>query len=687
MRLARGPLLAAALLLVASSLAAQSSGDSLYSVAKFLETESVSDPQISRDGRLVVFTRRFVNAQDDRFETALWIMNADGSRQRFFAKGSAPVWSPDGTRIAFLAEGEPKGAQLYVKWVDTDGPPTQITRTEQSPGDVRWTPDGTALGFSMFVPGKSSDLTVTLPTAPNGAKWTAPPKVIEAQHYRSDRRGFLARGTTHLFLIGAEGGTPRQLTSGDWTVGSRFDALPGAVDWSWFPDGKALVTAGFAEGDADLNYRDAYLYRVDVATGTRTRVLATPGTWESPQVSPDGSQIAFIGTAKGSYSYRVLDLWTMQADGSSPARRTAALEREPGSLRWTPDGSTIWFTAEDAGSVPIYALNVRTGTLTRVLGGAAVHGTPSIASTGDVVLTRSSATAPADVWRLSLRSPTAITQLTRVNADLLAGTRLAPLEEFWATSSGDAKVQGWIVRPPGYDRTKQYPLLLEIHGGPHAMYNVGFSPMFQNFAAMGYVVVYANPRGSTGYGSAFGNAIERAYPSVDYDDLMAAVDTALGRGGIDTDRMYVAGCSGGGVLSSWVIGHTDRFAGAAVRCPVTNWISMAGQTDVPLFTRNFFPRPFWEDPAPWLATSPIMHVGKVTTPTVLMTGELDLRTPMPQSEEYFAALKARGVPTALLRFEGEYHGTGSRPSNWMRTQLYMKAWFDKYTRRKDVSRR
>jgi dipeptidyl aminopeptidase/acylaminoacyl peptidase len=212
------------------------------------------------------------------------------------------------------------------------------------------------------------------------------------------------------------------------------------------------------------------------------------------------------------------------------------------------------------------------------------------------------------------------------------------------------------------------------------MYTVGFSYQFQNFAANGYVVLYTNPRGSTGYGSAFGNAIYRAYPSVDYDDLMAGVDSVVGRGYIDTERMYVGGCSGGGVLSSWVIGHTNRFAAAAVRCPVTNWMSMAGTTDIPLFTYNFFERPYWEDPQAWLRQSSLMYVGNVTTPTVVMTGEQDLRTPMAQSEEYFSALRMRGVPTVLLRFNNQYHGTGTRPSNFMRTQLYMMSWYQRYRR-------
>jgi dipeptidyl aminopeptidase/acylaminoacyl peptidase len=295
---------------------------------------------------------------------------------------------------------------------------------------------------------------------------------------------------------------------------------------------------------------------------------------------------------------------------------------------------------------------------------------------------RATAKEPPDIVRIDLASG-ATTRLTSVNADLLERITLGDVEELEFASSGGARVHGWLVRPPGYDRTRRYPLIYEIHGGPHSAYTGAFNAQFQSFAAMGYQVLYINPRGSTGYGSAFGNAIERRYPGVDYDDLMAGLDAAVAKGAIDTTRMYVGGCSGGGVLSSWVIGHNNRFAAAAVRCPVIDWLSFAGQTDVPYFTFNFFDKPFWEDPTRWLEQSPLMYVGKVTTPVLLMTGELDLRTPMPQTEEYYAALKYRGVPSELLRFEGEYHGTGSRPSNWVRTQLYMQSWYDRWRREPD----
>src|ERR1044071_1207457 len=260
----------------------------------------------------------------------------------------------------------------------------------------------------------------------------------------------------------------------------------------------------------------------------------------------------------------------------------------------------------------------------------------------------------------------------------MQGKQLAKIDEITYSSSSNAKVMGWIVKPPTFDASKKYPLILEIHGGPFGNYNVGWNYMFQNFAANGFVVLVTNPRGSTGYGSDFINGIDHNYPGPDYDDLMGGVDTVIGRGFVDTTRMYVSGCSGGGVLSSWVIGHTHRFAAAAVRCPVIDWISMAGHTDIPCSTYNSFDAPFWEKPEQWLKQSSLMYVGNVTTPTLLMTGELDLRTPIPQTEEYFSALKYRGIETVMLRFNGEYHGTGSKPTNFMRTQLYMMSWFKKH---------
>ena len=659
--------------------------DTLLTVEHYLDFEQVSGPQISPDGKQVVYTRRYVNKLEDRFDASLWLMNVDGSHNRMLGKGANAVWSPDGTRLAYLAEGEPKGTQIFVRYMDAEGATSQVTRTEQSPADIKWSPDGRRIGFSMFVPAPRT-WKIDMPEAPKGAHWTPAPRYETSLHFKQDRVGFMEAGNRHLFVVPADGGTPRQITQGNWSVGPRFDGLDGAAQWDWMPDGRTMVFTAFADSTADLNYVRSNIYAVDVASGQLRRLTTTDGSWSSPVVSRDGSKIAYTGYTQVTDSYHASDLYMMNADGSGARGMTLDLDRDVGDIAWAPDGTGLYFTTQDHGTSQVYFVGpAGAKALTsgdQMITGLDIAQNPGAAPIG--VGVRSSYKQPANLVRVALRGPGAkpgeLTQLTHVNDDVLARIKLGDVERIKYTSSSGTVVDGWIVKPPNFDASRKYPLIMEIHGGPHGMYNVAFSYQFQNFAANGYVVLYTNPRGSTGYGSAFANAIKHAYPSVDYDDLMAGVDTVVARGYVDTQAMYVGGCSGGGVLSSWVIGHTNRFAAAAVRCPVINWLSFAGQTDVPLFTYNFFDKPFWQAPEQWLKQSPLMYVGNVTTPTVVMTGELDRRTPMPQSEEYYAALKMRGVPTALLRFEGEFHGTGSKPSNFMRTQLYMMSWYKQWRR-------
>jgi dipeptidyl aminopeptidase/acylaminoacyl peptidase len=666
------------LTLVAFPLRAQErASDTLLTIQHYLEWEQVAEPQLSPDGSQVVYTRRWVNRQEDRWESALWVMNSDGTRNRFLVKGSEARWSPDGTRILYLADGEPRGTQIFVRWMDASGATTQVTRLAATPNSVRWAPDGRSIAFAMLVPDTATQWRISMPAAPQGANWTAAPRVIDRLHYRQDRRGFMDRGYLHLFLLPADGGTPRQLTRGPWHVGSRFDYLESGVTYDFTPDGRTVVFEGLRADDSDYRYRDSHIYAVDFAGGEPRQLTTRPGRWTGPAVSPDGRTIAFAGYDSTRVSYRAADLFLMNLDGTGMRKISGDFDRDPGALFWAPDGTGLYFTSADRGCINVFHASARGG-VRQVTAGAQVLSLASLSRDLTAVGVRSDPDEPADVVRYSLRTPTQFTRLTSVNDDVLGSIRLGQVEEVWYSSTAGTRVQGWIVKPPGFDPSRRYPLIMEIHGGPHAMYNVAFSYSYQNFAANGFVVLYTNPRGSTGYGTAFGNAIERAYPSVDYDDLMAGVDTLLGRGYIDRERMYVGGCSGGGVLSSWVIGHTPRFAAAAVRCPVINWLSFAGQTDVPLFTYNFFDRPFWEDPGPWLRQSSLMHVGNVTTPTLLMTGEMDLRTPMAQTEEYYSALKMRRVPVTMLRFNNEYHGTTSRPSNFMRTQLYMMSWYQRW---------
>lgn len=653
--------------------AAPSVSGRLLQLADYLEWEQVSEPRLSPDGARVVYARRVVDQLNDRWESSLWIMNADGTRNRFLVKGSGAEWSPDGTRIAYIATGEPSGAQVFVRWMDDEGAITQVTRVTDAPGGLRWSPDGRTLAFTMRVargPAKDNPFArVALPAAPKGAKWTEPPKVVTDLDWRQDREGATDDGVRHVFVVPADGGTARQVTNGDWDHGTP----------AWSPDGRTLAFSALRIPNAQLAWRESEVYAADVASGTIRQLTRRKGPDANPVWSPDGRMIAYTGFDSTDATWQDAAIYLMNADGSSPRALTKAMDRSPAGMFWSPDGSGLFFNADNEGSRHLYFVT-SAGQVRQVSQGEEVLTITDLSKTGIAVGTRTTPTEPGDVVRVSLKGAPAITRLTEVNADVLAGKVLGAQEAIWYPSKDGLRVQGWIVKPPDFDPSKKYPLMLEIHGGPHAMYNVGWSFARQEHAANGFVVLYTNPRGSTGYGSAFGNAIKNAYPGKDFDDLMAGVDQVLGRGYVDPARLYVFGCSGGGVLTSWIVGHTDRFAAASANCPVTNWMSFVGTTDGPQFWYRNFEKNFWDDPSEHLRRSPIMYVGKVTTPTMLMTGVLDLRTPMPQTEEYYSALKMRGVPSAMVRFNNEWHGTSSTPSNFLRTQAYLREWFGKYTR-------
>lgn len=673
MRLAPGRIVCI-LLLVAPPLQAQSGSDRL-TLADYLEWESVQSPQLSPDGSRIVFGRRWVDKLNDRFESSVWIMEADGSRPRALIDGSSPLWSPDGTRIAYTASGEPDGQQIFVKYVDVDGPATQITRITESPSDLVWSPDGSVLAFRMRVPASTGWKVEGQVSQyrPKGAKWTDAPRVVEKLTYRRDRIGFTADGYMHIFVVPADGGTPRQVTSGDFDHGAP----------SFTPDGRTLIFSGGPRTeDAEYAWRESDIYAVDIATGAIRQLTTRSGPDGNPAVSPNGRMIAYTGYDMTTDTWVDSRLYVMNIDGSDPRVLTESLDRSPRSLEWASDNSGIYFTVQDRGSQNLYFASTR-GDVRQVTNGEHMLAVDDIVN-GTAVGSLSAPDRPGDIVAFELRRPADIRQLTDVNGDVLAGKRLGAVEEIWYKAPDGLDIQGWIIKPPDFIEGRRYPLMLSIHGGPHSMYNVGFNFGWQEHAANGYVILYTNPRGSTGYGSAFGNAIKNAYPGKDYDDLMAGVDEVIAKGYIDTENMFVYGCSGGGVLTSWIVGQTDRFAAASANCPVTNWLSFVGTTDGATWYRNFEKYP-WEDPAEHLRRSPLMYVGNVKTPTMLMTGVNDLRTPMPQTEEYYQALKILKVPTAMVRFNDEWHGTSSKPSNFIRTQLYLRDWFTKHARGTSVT--
>jgi dipeptidyl aminopeptidase/acylaminoacyl peptidase len=645
-------------------------------LADFLDWATVSDPRSSPDGRQIVYTRGWIDRLNDRRRTSLHIMDADGSRPRALLEGSSPRWSPDGSRLAYLAEGEPSGSQIFVRYMDAEGASTQVTRVTESPGAIAWAPDGRWIAFRMMVPSTAGWRVEAQATAlrPRGATWTAAPRVVEKLVYRRDGLGFTADGVNHIFVVRADGGTPRQLTTGDWDAGMPV----------WSPDGRTIYfSSGTRAEDAEYEWRESEIYGVDVASGEIRQLTTRRGPDSNPTPSPDGRLIAYTGYDWTTDTWVDSKLYVMNADGTG-SRVLADIDRSPASLTWAADNSGVYFTAQSEGSQNLWFAPLR-GAARQVTDGVHMLGIGDIRRDGTVIGTRTTFHEPGDVVSFDIRTPHRIRKLTDANGDILAGRKLGDVEELWYTSSDGLRVQGWLIKPPDFDAARRWPLMLTIHGGPHSMYNVGFNFGWQEHAANGYLVLYTNPRGSTGYGSAFGNAIKNAYPGMDYDDLMAGVDAVIAQGYVDTDNMFVYGCSGGGVLTAWIVGHTDRFAAASANCPVTNWLSFVGTTDGASWYRNFERLP-WDDPSEHLRRSPLMYVGNVTTPTMLMTGVNDLRTPMAQTEEYYQALRLLRVPTAMVRFNDEAHGTTSRPSNFIRTQLYLRDWFTKHSRAADRPR-
>jgi len=670
-RTSRLAVIALAAVIAASSSTIPLSAQIPLALETWLDWERVSDPRISPDGSQVVYTHGWVDRMNDSWESSIRIVNSDGSRPRELIAGSSPRWSPTGDRIAFLAPDGEGNTQIFVRWMDAEGAVSQVTRLTETPSDIAWSPDGTQLSFTMSVPAEnpsSRHWQVSLPR-PEGAEWTPGPRIIESLVYRQDRVGFLDETFRHIFVVPAGGGTPRQLTRGDHNYGAPV----------WEPSGETLLFSGLIEDDALYRWQESEVYRLGVDTGELRQVTTRKGPDGAPAPSPDGRMIAYVGHDTTTFDYIESTLYVMNADGSNPRALTTELDRTPRGLQWAPGGGGVYFNVRADGYANIMYASVD-GDVRAASEGPQMFELSDVSAGGMAVGTWGDAHEPGDIYAFPVDRPDQRTRLTDVNAEVLAGVTLGEVEQIWAESSHDGlAIHGWVIKPPGFDPSRQYPMMLVIHGGPHGMYNGGFNFGWQEHAANGYVVLYTNPRGSSGYGTEFGNAIQYDYPNNDFHDLMSSVDELLSRGYVDEDNMFVYGCSGGGVLTAWVVGHTDRFRAGSSNCPVTNWLAFPGEVDGnPLRWYADFEHFPWEDPSEHIRRSPIMYVGNVTTPTMLMTGELDLRTPMSQTEQFYQALKAQNKPTAMLRFQGEWHGTSRLPSNFIRTQLYLRKWFERW---------
>jgi acylaminoacyl-peptidase len=652
----------------------QTSGQ--FELMDVFQLEYASDPQISPDGERIVYVRNFMDIMKDRARSNLWTVDKDGGNHRPITTGTAndasPRWSPDGSRIAYVSS-EDGSRQLYVRWMDT-GQVARATQLTESPGTLSWSPDGRWIAFTMRVEATSEPM-ATLPPAPDGAEWAPSARVITSFNYRRDRGGFASARHNHVFIVPSEGGSPRQITTGPYNHSGPL---------SWMPDGRAIVFSANRREGAEYDPRNSEIYRVDVATGEVDQLTDRQGPDFGPVVAPDG-RIAYLGFDDRYKGYQLNHLYVMEPDGSATRPVVLGLDRSISRPVWSADGTGLYFTYDDLGRTHIGYTSVvgAQDIIAEDVGGTTIgrpyaSGQYSVARGGELVYTYSRPNRPSDLRVMTGDAPPLV--VTNLNHDLLAVKDLAEIEEIWFESAHDGReIQGWIATPPGFDPSRKYPLILEIHGGPFSNYGPRFSAEIQLYAAAGYVVVYINPRGSTSYGEEFGNLIHHNYPGQDYDDLMSGVDAVIRRGYIDENALFVTGGSGGGVLTAWIVGKTDRFKAAVVAKPVINWYSFSLTTDgYGSYYKYWFPGFPWDHQDHYMARSPISLVGNVTTPTMLLTGEEDFRTPMSETEQYYQALKLRKVETAMVRIPGASHSIAARPSHLMSKVAHVLAWFERH---------
>ncbi len=633
-------------------------------------------PALSPDGRRIVYERCFFDVMKDLRRSTLWLIDTANGEQRPLTGGMAndgqAIWSPDGRRIAYVSTSD-GSAQIHVRWLD-GGQSAQLTQLGEAPEDLVWSPDGKWLAFAMRVPDAGKPI-AELPAKPEGAEWAPAVRTIDRLIYRIDGGGYVDPGYTQLFVIAADGGTPRPVTTG------RYDAGQPA----WTRDGKALIFSSNRRDGWEYEPLESELYRVDLASGEVRALSGRKGPDARPVVSPDGRLVAYLGFDDRGLGSQNEHLYVLDLASSRSRDLTPAFDRAVQAPGWDANGKGLYFAYDDRGVSHIGHVALDGGRIDTVaddFGGTAIGrpypgGAMSVAA-GRVAYTRGTAERPADVALVARGGAPRV--LTDLNANLLDHRVLGSVETLWVKSSADGReIEGWVVRPPHFDPAKKYPLLLEIHGGPYENYGPRFAPETQLYAAAGFVVLYMNPRGSTSYGEAFANLIQNAYPSQDYDDLMSGVDALLAKGYVDPARLYVTGGSGGGVLTAWIVGHTGRFRAAVVAKPVINWSSFVLTSDLyPVFARYWFPGLPWEKPENYAARSPITYVGKVNTPTMLIVGEADHRTPIGEAEQFYQALKLRKVDTALVRIPEASHTINRRPSNLLAQVLNTIGWFERY---------
>lgn len=656
---------------------------SKFDYLDIFEMQYVSSPSISVDGNKIAYLRNQFDIMTDKKFTNIWIINTDGTGHVPITSGKnnhfSPKWSPDGKKIAYLS-GDEGAVQIFIYYVET-GKSASLTNLNRSPGQIEWSPDGKWISYSMSLSTTLPSIG-KMPSPPKGATWVKSPTIVKDVIYKSDGNpNIVETAFRHIFIIAAEGGTTRQITTGDFNHGA----------YSWSPDSKSIILTADRETAPLPLPVNQHIYEIDVNSGQLNKLTSGSGPYSKPVISPDGKLIAFCYKEDKKLGYQQEDLYVMDRNGKNRKKIGLKLDRDIDEINWDNSGNALYvsYDSEGIGHISKSDLNGKLTNMVNDLGGTGwgrpySGGDYSITGNGKIAYTKTNVNYPSALAYTNSTLPNSTKELVNLNTTFLSTKAIGKTEEIWYESSFDKqKVQGWIVYPHDFDSKKKYPLILEIHGGPHTAYGPHFSPEIQLMASQGYVVLYTNPRGSTSYGASFAGYINHNYPSQDYDDLMSGVDAVIAKGFIDTSKLFVTGGSGGGVLTAWIISKTDRFAAAVVSKPVINWASFALYADnYYYYTHYWFNKYPWEDPKQYFDRSPISRVGFVKTPTMLVTGENDYRTPMGETEQYYGALKVRGIETMMVRIADAGHGLTVRPSNMIRHVSYITGWFDKYSTKK-----